>query len=361
MADLAVLLVGAGFFLALLSSPAAASQFFFSTGNPDGKMAMGSRPGSGSVVEIEAADDFVLGEQTGLTSATFTGLIPSGVALTAIQRVDVEVYRVFPQDSDVARTSGPTFSTTLVPTRVNSPSDVAFAQRDTADGGRLVHASLLQRVLHGQQLGPQRDPPESRTRRRAATAPVTGQEVAVQRDVFKPAISLPADHYFFVPQVTLSSGDFFWLSAPKPIVPPGTPFPAGSTDLQTWIRNANLDPDWLRVGTDIVGGTTPPTFNGTFSLAGTSCTPISLVAGEPSRCHGWQSVCGGVRRRGRGGARTALARAERCPAAWPWQPTGTSPGPRLRRAHSRSPSPRPTPTAVRAPPTSRSRCCPARC
>jgi len=32
-----------------------------------------------------------------------------------------------------------------------------------------------------------------------------------------------------------------------------------------WIRNADLDPDWLRVGTDIVGGTT---FNGSFSLSG---------------------------------------------------------------------------------------------
>ena len=30
-----------------------------------------------------------------------------------------------------------------------------------------------------------------------------------------------------------------------------------------------LDPDWLRVGTDIVGGTTPPTFNMAFSLDGT--------------------------------------------------------------------------------------------
>jgi hypothetical protein len=35
--------------------------------------------------------------------------------------------------------------------------------------------------------------------------------------------------------------------------------------LQQWVRNANLDPDWLRVGTDIVGGTT---FNGSFSLLG---------------------------------------------------------------------------------------------
>ena len=29
-----------------------------------------------------------------------------------------------------------------------------------------------------------------------------------------------------------------------------------------------LDPDWLRIGTDIVGGTTPPTFNAAFTLAG---------------------------------------------------------------------------------------------
>ena len=50
-----------------------------------------------------------------------------------------------------------------------------------------------------------------------------------------------------------SCGDFFWLSAPKPIVPSGTPFSAGFTDFQTWIRNEDLAPDWLRVGTDIVG------------------------------------------------------------------------------------------------------------
>jgi hypothetical protein len=44
--------------------------------------------------------------------------------------------------------------------------------------------------------------------------------------------------------------------------------PGGAPDLQMWTRDAGLDPDWLRVGTDIVGGTTPPTFNGAFSLNG---------------------------------------------------------------------------------------------
>jgi hypothetical protein len=36
-----------------------------------------------------------------------------------------------------------------------------------------------------------------------------------------------------------------------------------------WIRNADLDPDWLRVGTDIVDDALPPTFNGSFLLSGT--------------------------------------------------------------------------------------------
>jgi hypothetical protein len=93
---------------------------------------------------------------------------------------------------------------------------------------------------------------------------VTGQQVSFNVSFTTP-FTLPADHYFFVPQVQLSSGDFFWLSAARPIVPPGTPFPLGVTDLQSWIRNSDLDPDWLRIGTDIVGGTT---FNAAFALSG---------------------------------------------------------------------------------------------
>jgi hypothetical protein len=78
---------------------------------------------------------------------------------------------------------------------------------------------------------------------------------------------LPADHYFFVPQVQLSNGDFLWLSAPRPIVAPGTPC---MPDLPTWIRNESLEPDWLRVGTDI---TPQGPFNGAFSLNGTVARP----------------------------------------------------------------------------------------
>jgi len=102
---------------------------------------------------------------------------------------------------------------------------------------------------------------------------VTGEEVQFTCNIANP-ILFPADHYFFVPQVGVNgSGEFYWLSASRPI-----PFPPGFTDLQTWTRNENLDPDWLRVGTDIVGGTTPPTFNGAFALNGTTVPePASVL------------------------------------------------------------------------------------
>jgi hypothetical protein len=103
---------------------------------------------------------------------------------------------------------------------------------------------------------------------------LTGQEV--EFDVtFTTPLDLPAGHYFFVPQVDISGGNFEWLSAPKPIVPPGTPFLPGFTDLQGWTRDEMLAPDWLRIGTDIVDGTSPSTFNFAFSITG-------AAAPEPS-------------------------------------------------------------------------------
>src|SRR5262249_2771777 len=130
----------------LLASQAGAESFSFSTGNPDGKMATASRPGpsSGANQETESADDFFPTAQTALTSASFTGLIPTGVSLSDVTAVRVEIYRVFPNDSDVGRTSGPpTFSTSQVPTRVNSPSDVEFVDRDSADANLTFSTTLL--------------------------------------------------------------------------------------------------------------------------------------------------------------------------------------------------------------------------
>ena len=274
---------------ALLPSHASAQGFSFSTGNPDGRMATASRPGpgpgSGANQETESADDFVLTSQTAITSATFTGLVPGGVNLSDVTQVRVEIYRVFPKDSDVGRTSGPpTFSTSQVPTRVNSPSDVEFFDRDSASGNLTFATTLLASnftALNSVDTGIHPKPSQLT----GGDGPVTGQEVRFDVTFTNP-FELPADHYFFVPQVLLAdpNNHFLWLSAPRPIVAPGTPFPAGFTDLQEWIRNADLDPDWLRVGTDIVGGTT---FNATFSEAGIELPPCSGPAsGGTWRNHG---------------------------------------------------------------------------
>jgi hypothetical protein len=257
--------------LAILAvSPACADPFFFSTGNPDGLIATASRPDSPGRPETESADDFVLTQNTHITGASFTGLLTGGASLASIGQVVVEIYRVFPLDSDVGRTSGPpTFSTAQVPTRVNSPSDVAFTTRSSTAAELLFVPAIVQMsftasnsVLNG--IHPM---PGQFT---GGDGAVTGQEVSFNIS-FSSALTLPADHYFFVPQVQVTGGEFLWLSAPRPIAPPGTPFPLGSTDLQSWIRNAALDPDWLRVGTDI---THQGPFNAVFSLSGDTVAAV---------------------------------------------------------------------------------------
>jgi hypothetical protein len=78
---------------------ASASSFFFTTGEPDGRMAAASRPESRHKIEIEAADDFILTSQTIIDRATFTGLLFHG-GHGEIRDVTVEIYRVFPLDSN---------------------------------------------------------------------------------------------------------------------------------------------------------------------------------------------------------------------------------------------------------------------
>jgi hypothetical protein len=248
------------------SGPAIAVPFFFSTGDPDGLIATASRPASTGKIEIESADDFVVtGANTlKLTGASFQGLLPTGASLSSVTDVRVEIYRVFPADSDVGRTSGPSvFSTTQVPTRVNSPSDVELDSRAFSGGNLTFTPAVLSAMFTANNsiLNGIHPSPNQFT---GGDLSVTGQRVSFNV-IFTTPFTLPADHYFFVPQVQLSSGDFFWLSAARPIVPPGTPFPPGVTDLQSWIRNSDLDPDWLRIGTDI---THLGPFNAAFALSG---------------------------------------------------------------------------------------------
>jgi hypothetical protein len=238
-----------------------ADTLLVNTGDVDGRMAMASRPDSAGKIEIEAADDFILNAPALVNSGTFTGLLPVGYNVSG---VTVEIYRVFPADSN----SPPSGN---VPTRVNSPSDVAFDSRSSGTDLNFTTTALsgsftaLNSVLNGVNKVPNQTT--------GGEGPVTGQEVQFSFTLTSP-FSLPSDHYFFVPQVELSNGNFYWLSSVRPIVAPGTPF---TPDLQAWIRNENIDPDWLRVGTDIVGGTAPPTFNGAFSLSGVATPEPSSI------------------------------------------------------------------------------------
>jgi len=255
----------------LTATTAHAQAFVFSTGAPDGRLGSASNPGRVGVLERETADDFLLGQATRLNKASFYGLLPMGTSLADITAVDVEIYRVFPFDSDVGRTSGsPTFSTAEVPTRVNSPSDVAFATRSagsdlTFSATQLAPSfTVFNSVING--INPK---PGNQT---GGEGPVTGEEVLFDV-MFTNPIDLLAGSYFFVPQVGLSGGafPFLWLSAARPTSPPFSP------DLQSWIRDENLDPDWLRIGTDIVGGTT---YNAAFTVSGSTTTtpePSTLV------------------------------------------------------------------------------------
>jgi hypothetical protein len=227
-----------------------ADSFSFSTGTPDGLIATGSRPSGPGGIEIESADDFILDFQTSINHATFYGLLPAGASISDITQVRAEIYRVFPKDS----TDPPSGN---VPTRVNSPSDVAFAERDTATSDLTFSASIVSSsftaansVLNGINPSP--------GQQTGGEGPVTGTEVLFDVTLTTP-FDLPADHYFFIPQVALSNGNFLWLSAPRNPPPPINP------DLQSWIRNEDLAPDWLRVGADIVGDTT---FNAAFSVSG---------------------------------------------------------------------------------------------
>jgi hypothetical protein len=249
--------------------PAWADSFSFSTGSPEGKLGALSRPAGSQGLETETADDFVLTQPTVISSATMHGLlIPAGTPVSSLTRVEVEIYHVFPLDSDTVRTPN-------VPTRTNSPSDVEIdtATRDSSQSTLSFNATQISTfTVANTVINGIHSPGQSE-------GSATGEEVGINI-TFNPPLFLPAGHYFFRPEAEVSGGNFLFLSAPRPITS-GTPFPAGTTDLQAWIRNANLAPDWLRIGADIIGGVT---FNMTFSLTGNTI-PEAGTPGQ-ANCHG---------------------------------------------------------------------------
>jgi len=107
----------------LLAAYAPGASFTFSTGAPDGKIATLSRPSGPGRIQTETADDFVVTQSVVISQATFTGLLPLGTPLGNVRNVEIEIYHVFPGDSDTNRTL-------RVPTRANSPGDVEIEDDD---------------------------------------------------------------------------------------------------------------------------------------------------------------------------------------------------------------------------------------
>jgi hypothetical protein len=267
----------------LLAMPLMASSVqLFSTGNPDGKVATLSGTNAAGV-ETETADDFILGQSAWVTNATFVGLLPTGTSLSNITGVDIELYHVFPLDS------GPFDGRVL--TRTNSPSDNAFQSFDSSSLSvttKVLNPTFTasNSVVNGINAKPNQFT--------GGEGAVTGEEVEFDITFLTPFFVDATDHDFFRPEVDLSSGNFLWLSAPKPVGASGAPlqFPGGpSTDLQTWIRNEGLAPDWSRVGTDI---TAQGPFNASFSLSGSPVPEPSTLVLLGS---GLVGIAGAVRRK----------------------------------------------------------------
>jgi hypothetical protein len=269
----ALLLAAAG-----VTTPVWASSFFFTSGDADGKLGALSRGESPGKIETETADDFILTQTTVISGATITGLVLR-TDVADIANVEVEVYHRFTEDpQDKIPPSG------NVPSRTNSPSDneIDSATRDASDGTlgfsyRSLNPSftVANTVVNG--INPFKVDGKTDANRTGGEGPASGQEVQITVTFTQPIV-LPPGHYFFRPEVVVTGGDFLFLSAPKPMVSP-TPL---AQDLQAWIRNANLAPDWLRIGTDIVdaAGTNAPQFNMTFSLGGNTI-PGAGIPGDP--------------------------------------------------------------------------------
>jgi hypothetical protein len=268
---------------ASLALPAWADSFFFTTGDADGKLGALTQSAAAGGIETETADDFILTQTTVIRGATITGLVRR-TDVADILNVEVEVYHLFSQDPfDKVPPSG------KVPSRTNSPSDneIDSATRDASDGTLSFsyrsldeNFSVSNSVVDG--INPFIVNGKTDANRTGGEGTTSGEEVQITITFTKPIV-LPAGHYFFRPEVVVTSGDFLYLSAPRPMVSPATPI---NPDLQAWIRNDHLAPDWLRIGTDIIdaAGANGPTFNMTFSLSGNTI-PEAGIPGEPS-CHG---------------------------------------------------------------------------
>ena len=99
---------------------------------------------------------------------------------------------------------------------------IASAARDGAAGSLTFSASILNSTFTAANSvvnGINKIPNQTT----GGEGPKTVAEALINV-TFTPPVDLPADHYFFRPEVLLDNGNFLWLSAPRPIVGGTGPF-----------------------------------------------------------------------------------------------------------------------------------------
>ena len=144
-------------------------------------------------------------------SATFTGLLSGAPRSSDIGEVVVEIYRVFPDHSDVGRTSGPPTSRRRTCRRASIRRPMSHSDsRDSQQRPQFLDHRPGRRftALNSVQPGGIHPKPGQTT---GGNGAVTGEEVQFNV-TFTTPFDLPADHYFFVPQVEISDRRRFLLA-----------------------------------------------------------------------------------------------------------------------------------------------------
>ena len=218
----------------LPATPAAAllpAVYSFSTGDPDGKMATASSPGQrGSSRSRRPTISF--SRQRPRSPARPSPASSPGTR--SVSNVPVEIYRVFPTIRTRAAPAGRQRSRLPRRRPARIRHRMSHLAADAATGGLQVRDNR-HGILHRAQLGAAGWHQSQTGQFTGGNGPVTGEENDFSMS-FTNDLLLPANHYFFVPQVGHGSdGNFLWLSAPRPI--------AGGLGHSRWVyRPAELDP-----------------------------------------------------------------------------------------------------------------------
>ena len=226
-----------------LATPAFAGDFFFTTGNADGLLGALSRSDSPGKVETETADDFVLTQTTIISGATIVGLVNAAVA--NITNVEVEVYNRFRWTRSVSSV-GATCS--RASTRRRTSKSMPPRAMEAWERSVLPQRQLSANFHRTEHRG-KRHQPESEPAGPAARVATSGAEVEDHHHVHQADPS--ARRSLFLSPGGVGGGWRF----PVAVGAAGRswrPARRSRSDLQAWIRNARLAPDWVRIGTDVI-------------------------------------------------------------------------------------------------------------